>query len=168
MVLSGLFLALCLMLPFLIGQIPSIGSALLPMHLPVLLAGFVLGAPYGAIVGLIAPVLRSVLFGMPAMFPMAVSMAFELAAYGLLTGLLFRTFPRKNVFIYLSLLLSMIGGRLVWGLASYALFSLSGAAFTWKIFVAGAFINALPGIILQIILIPAIIMALRKGKLLDV
>lgn len=166
LILSGLFLALCMLLPFLTGQIPVIGKSLLPMHIPVLLCGFICGAPYGAIVGFIAPLLRSILFGFPLMFPTAVSMAFELAAYGLLAGILYKALPKKNFAIYVSLLLSMIGGRIVWGLASLALFSLSGAAFTWELFLAGAFFNALPGIILQIVLIPVVIMALRKGRLL--
>ena len=79
---AALFLALALVLPFLTGQIPRIGSMLCPMHFPALLCGFVCGWPYGLAVGLIAPVLRSALFGMPPMYPTAVAMALELAAYG--------------------------------------------------------------------------------------
>lgn len=167
LVLSGLFLALCMVLPFLTGQIPTIGKALLPMHIPVLLCGFICGAPYGIIVGFIAPILRSMLFGFPAMFPMAITMAFELAAYGLLAALLYRVLPKRNLFLYVSLLLTMIGGRLVWGLASLVIYSLSGAAFTWEVFIGGALLNAIPGIIIQIVLIPVIMMALRKGRLVD-
>ncbi|WP_322597248.1 ECF transporter S component [Acetivibrio straminisolvens] len=89
LVLSGLFLALGLLIPFLTAQIPSLGSRLLLMHIPVLLCGFICGWPYGLIIGLVLPVFRSMLFGMPPMFPTAVAMAFELAAYGLMTGLLY-------------------------------------------------------------------------------
>ena len=79
LVLGALFLALALVLPFFTGHIPQIGAMLCPMHLPILLAGFVCGGPVGAVVGFIAPLLRSALSGMPTMFPAAVAMAFELA-----------------------------------------------------------------------------------------
>ncbi len=164
LVLSGLFLALGLVLPFLTAQIPSVGSMLLPMHIPVLLSGFVCGWPYGLIIGFVTPLLRSALFGMPPMFPTAVAMAFELAAYGCATGLLYRLLPKKNTHIYTSLILSMILGRIVWGIASLFLYGISGKPFTWEIFMGGAFLNAIPGIVIQIILIPIVLMALKKGK----
>ena len=97
MVWSGVFVALGIVLPFLTGQIQGIGKMLLPMHIPVLLCGFVCGAPYGLAVGLIVPLLRSVLFGMPVLFPTAVSMAFELAVYGCVTGILYRRLPKKTI-----------------------------------------------------------------------
>ncbi len=90
LVYSALFLALALVLPFLTGQIQTFGQMLAPMHLPVLLCGFVCGPVWGLAVGAVAPLLRSLLFGMPPMFPTAVAMAFELAAYGLFTGLFYR------------------------------------------------------------------------------
>lgn len=165
LVLSGVFIALGLMLPFVTGQIPSIGNKLLPMHIPVLIGGFVLGWKYGFIIGFIIPILRSLLFGMPPMFPMAISMGFELGAYGIFTGLLYKLFPPKNSYTYLSLIISMILGRIVWGVASYLLFGISGSAFTWEMFVAGGFVNAVIGIIIQIIIIPPIIYALERAKL---
>lgn len=165
-VLSGLFIALGLLLPFLTGQIPEIGSMLLPMHIPVLLGGFICGWPYGLMIGLIVPVLRSFLFGAPRLFPSAVAMSFELAAYGFLTGLLYRILPKKITYVYVSLILSMIGGRIVWGIVSYFLYGLSGSAFSWEMFAGGAVINAIPGIIIQIVLIPAIIIALKRGNFL--
>ena len=85
-VLSALFLSIALVLPFLTGQIPEIGSMLCPMHIPVLLCGFFCGPVWGLMVGAIAPVLRSFTLGMPPMFPTAFCMAFELAAYGLVAG----------------------------------------------------------------------------------
>ncbi len=166
-VLAGLFLALGLVLPFITGQIPTIGNKLLPMHIPVLLAGFVCGAPYGLIVGFITPLLRSMLFTMPPMFPIATAMAFELAAYGFFTGVFAGIFPKKNLFIYPNLILSMIIGRIVWGIASLILFGINGTSFTWKFFITGAFINALPGILIQLVLIPIIVVALRKGRLIE-
>jgi len=167
LVLSGLFIALGLVMPFLTGQIPSVGSRLLPMHIPVLLCGFVCGWPYGLIVGFIVPLFRSVLFGMPPMVPTAVAMAFELAAYGFAAGISYKLLPKRHVYIYVSLIASMIFGRIVWGIASYIIYGFIAKAFTWEVFMAGAFINALPGIVIQIVLIPVIIIALSKAKLLE-
>ncbi|NMB96124.1 MAG: ECF transporter S component [Clostridiaceae bacterium] len=167
-VLSGLFIALGLVMPFLTAQIPSIGSKLLPMHIPILLCGFICGWPYGLIVGFIVPLFRSMLFGMPPMFPTAVAMAFELAAYGLVAGLVYQLLPKKKaVSVYVSLIISMLCGRIVWGFVSLILYGIRGNAFTWEMFAAGAFINAIPGIIIQIVIIPVIIMILEKAKLIS-
>ena len=114
LVYSALCLALCLVLPFLIGQIPQIGQMLSPMHIPVLLCGFLCGWPWGLAVGFIAPLLRSVLFHMPAMYPGAISMAFELATYGAVSGLLYHLLPKKNGYIYVALIVAMLCGRVVW------------------------------------------------------
>lgn len=167
LVLSGLFMALGLVMPFLTGQIPNIGNKLLPMHIPVLLCGFVSGWQYGLIVGFIVPLFRSMLFGMPPMLPTAVAMAFELAAYGFMAGFLYKLLPRKNTFIYIALVISMIFGRIIWGIVSFFLYGLSGTAFTWKFFMAGAFLNAIPGIIIQILIIPIIIIALKRAKFIE-
>lgn len=164
--LSGLFIALGLLLPFLTGQIPNIGRMLLPMHIPVLLCGFVCGWPYGLITGFVTPLLRSVIFGMPPLLS-AAAMAFELATYGFTTGLLYKFLAKNNFFVYVTLIVSMICGRIVWGIASLVIYGLSGSAFTWTAFLAGAFIDAIPGIILQIIVIPVIIIALKRGNLIS-
>ncbi len=163
--LSGLFIALGLIFPFLTGQIPEIGNMLLPMHIPVLICGFICGWQYGLIVGFITPLLRSVIFTMPPLFPTATAMAFELAVYGLMTGLLYKIFPKRNIYVYISLILSMVTGRLVWGAVSIPIYALDQSAFAWKIFINGALLNAIPGIILQLVLIPPIIILLRKSKL---
>ena len=162
---SALYLAIALVLPFLTGQIPQIGSMLCPMHIPALLCGFVCGWPWGLAVGFISPLLRSVLFGMPDLFPTAVAMAFELAAYGALAGLLYRALPKRTSSIYLTLIVSMIVGRLVWGVARYLLAGLAHSTFTPALFLAGAVTTALPGIILHIILIPVLVMAMEKARL---
>lgn len=161
--LSGLFIALGLLLPLITGNIQSLGVNLLPMHLPVLIAGFVLGGKYGFIVGLITPLLRSLLFTMPPMYPIAIAMAFELAFYGLITGLLYRLFRKTKLSIFIALIVAMIGGRLVWGLVSYILLSLAGTQFTLNMFIAGAFSNSLVGIIIQLILVPIIVIALERA-----
>lgn len=163
---AAVYLAVALVLPFLTGQIPQIGSMLCPMHIPALLCGFVCGWPYGLAVGVIAPLLRSVLFGMPPLYPTAIAMAFELAAYGAAAGLLYRRLPRKTWSIYATLILAMVIGRVVWGLASYVLLQLQGNSFTPAMFISGAVLSAIPGIILHLILIPVIVMALGKSRLL--
>ena len=160
--LSGLFLALALVMPFLTGQIPQIGSMLCPMHIPVLLCGFFCGGGMGFLVGLIAPVLRSFLFGMPPMFPVAICMAFELAAYGLVSGVLHRMLPEKKWAVYAALLIAMVLGRIVWGIAMMACVSSTGGQFGMEAFLAGAVTTALPGIILQLVLIPVIVIAMEK------
>ena len=159
---AALFLALGLVLPFLTGQIPEIGSALLPMHIPVLICGYICGWKYGLLVGFITPLLRSALFGMPPIMT-AAAMAFELAAYGTMTGILYRRLQNFKGRIYISLICSMIIVRIVWGAASIAIYGLSDAAFTWEIFLAGALQSAVPGIILQIVLIPLLMLALEKS-----
>ncbi|MDD3213563.1 MAG: ECF transporter S component [Eubacteriales bacterium] len=165
--LSALFLALALVLPFLTGQIPQLGSALLPMHLPVLLCGFICGWPWGLAVGFIAPLLRTLLFGMPPLMPTAIAMAFELAAYGAFSGLLYERLNKNTAQVYVSLIGAMLIGRVVWGLVSLVLYGLFlQKAFTAVIFVAGAFINAWPGILAQLVLVPLIVLALQRAKLL--
>ncbi len=165
MTYAALFLAIAMVLPFITGQIPEIGSMLCPMHIPALLCGFMCGWPWGLAVGFIAPLLRSVIFGMPAMFPGAVAMAFELAAYGGLAGLLYRLLPRKEWSVYAVLVISMIAGRIVWGIARVVLAGLSGSSFTWALFLAGAFTNAIPGIIMHIILIPVLVIVMDRAGL---
>ena len=162
LVLAALFLALALVLPFLTGQIPEVGSMLCPMHIPALLCGFFCGWPWGLAVGLIAPVLRSLLFGMPPMFPVAVCMSFELATYGAVSGWLYAKLHKKKVSIYAALLSAMILGRLVWGLARFVFAGLDVSAFGISAFWAGAVTTAIPGIIVQIVLIPLLVMALEK------
>jgi len=165
MTYSALCLALALVLPFLTGQIPQIGSALCPMHIPVLLCGFLCGWPWGLAVGFIAPLLRSVIFGMPVMIPGAVAMAFELATYGAVAGFLYRRFPKKLPGIYVSLLIAMIAGRVVWGIARLILAGIVGNGFTFAMFISGAITTAIPGIIAQLVLIPAIVYAMEKAGL---
>jgi thiamine transporter ThiT len=162
---AALYLALAMVLPFVTGQIPEIGSALCPMHIPALLCGFMCGWPWGLAVGFIAPLLRSVLFGMPALFPGAVAMAFELAVYGGMAGFLRRKLPLRKGMLYAVLLISMIAGRLVWGAVRVILAGLSGSSFTWALFLAGAVTNAVPGIILQLVLIPVLVAAMERAGL---
>lgn len=162
---SALFLAIAMVLPFITGQIPEIGAMLSPMHIPALLCGFMCGWPWGLTVGLIAPLLRSVLFGMPALFPTAVAMSFELAVYGGLSGLLYSLLPKRKWTVWLALIISMIAGRVVWGVVRVILAGLSGSEFTWALFIAGAITNAIPGIIMHLILIPILVIVMERAGL---
>lgn len=165
LVCAGACLALALVLPFLTGQIPQIGQALSPMHIPVMLCGFLCGWPWGLAVGVIAPPLRFLLFGMPPIFPAGAAMALELGVYGALTGLLYKALPRKTWYLYAALVVSMIAGRLAWGAARFFIAGLQGSTFTLQAFWAGAVANAVPGIICHIALIPPLVLALRRAKL---
>ena len=165
LIYAALFLAIAIVLPFLTGQIPEIGSMLCPMHIPVLLCGFLCGWPWGLAVGFIAPLLRSVLFGMPPMFPGAVAMAFELATYGAVSGLLYPRLKKKPWGVYAALLVAMVCGRVVWGIVRLLLSGIKGSPFTWAAFLSGAITTAIPGIILQIVLIPILVIAFEKAGL---
>lgn len=164
--LSAMFLSFGLVLPFLTGQIPAVGNMLLPMHIPVLLCGLLCGWQCGFAVGFVLPILRSFLFSMPPMFPTAISMAFELATYGFVIGFLYeRSKWHCIVSLYRCMLISMLAGRAVWGIVQMLLLGVGKDSFTFSAFLAGAFLNALPGIVLQLVLIPAIMLALRRAKL---
>lgn len=165
--LAAMFIALGLVLPLLTGQIPQFGNMLLPMHLPVLLCGLICGPKIGLVVGFILPPLRYMVFGMPPIYPTGLAMAFELATYGLVAGFIYASSKRKTLgLVYSSLIISMILGRVVWGIAQTILLGLGGNTFGFKVFLTSGFINAIPGIILQLVLIPAIMMALEKSSLL--
>lgn len=166
-VLAALFLALAFVLPMVTGHVPQVGNMLCPMHFPILLCGFVLGGPWGLAVGFAAPLLRSVLFGMPPLFPTALSMAFELATYGFVSGVVYRKVKHTLPMTFVTLLTAMVAGRIVWGVVRFVLAGLTGSSFPFSAFLAGALLNALPGILAQLILIPLILTALQKAKVLE-
>lgn len=164
--LSAMFLAVGLLLPLLTGQIKQVGKMLLPMHIPVIMCGLICGWRYGLGVGFVMPLLRSLVFTRPAMYPDAVAMAFELATYGLIVGLLYGRPRWKCLFsLYRSMIIAMIAGRVVWGVSEVILLGIGGNAFTWDAFIAGAFLEAFPGIILQLIFIPAMMLVLNRTGL---
>ena len=142
---SALFLALAMVLPFLTGQIPEIGSMLCPMHIPALLCGFVCGWPWGLAVGFISPL--------------------EMATYGAIAGLLYRKLPKTGWRIYASLISAMVAGRLVWGLVKFLLAGLQGTEFSLALFLSGAVTTAIPGIILQLILIPILVVVMERTNM---
>lgn len=163
---SAMLFAIGLVLPFLTGQIPQVGSMLLPMHIPVFLCGLICGWKYGLLVGLLLPLTRSALFGMPPVYPNAVAMAFELGTYGLVAGLVYYAKDYRCMkALFRAMIAAMIAGRLVWAAAMMVLMGIEGGVFTFELFLTGAVLNAIPGIILQFFLIPAVMVALDRTKL---
>lgn len=145
-ILTALFIALTLVLPFITMQIPQFGKMLTPMHFPVIIAGIILGPIYGALVGIISPLLRMTIFGMPPLL-MAICMTFELFTYALVTGLL-----RNKLNIYLNLVIALILGRIVY--AAVAMLIMKTPFFPTLL---TTFTSAIIGIILQFVLIPQIV-----------
>ncbi len=160
---AAMFLALGLVLPFLTGQIPEIGNMLCPMHIPVLLCGLICGWKYGFTVGAITPIMRSLIFGMPPLFPTAFAMAFELATYGLVIGILFKKSKWKCLkALYRSLIIAMLCGRAVWGIVECCILGFGEGGFTLAMFFTSSVLNAIPGIVLQLVLIPSVMLILGK------
>lgn len=162
LVLAGFFTAIGIALPVAFHALSLSGSIFLPMHIPVLLCGLICGWKYGLVTGVIIPFLSSILTGMPPIYPVAISMAFELATYGAVIGLL-----SKKTNTIVALIVSMLSGRAVLGIANVILLSLSGKTYAWPAFISGAFVTAMPGIIIQLILVPAIFAVLKKSKQLE-
>jgi len=167
MVIAALFIALGIVLPMAFHSIPNAGRVFLPMHIPVLLCGMICGFPYGLACGIIAPLLSSLFTGMP---PVAVlpAMLCELAAYGAVSGLLMRYVRVKNLYVrtYISLIGAMIFGRVFYGILNSLIFS--AGDYSMQIWLTAAFVTALPGVAIQIVVIPAIVVVLKKAKLIEI
>lgn len=166
LVKASFFLALGIIIPFAFHFTGLAGKVFLPMHIPVILCGFILGEKYGVLVGFITPLLSAVTTGMPPLFPVGIAMAFELATYGFVAGLLY---SKKRINVVGVLLISMILGRLVSALVNFVLLSFVGKTFILKVFITTITLTALPGIIIQLLLIPIIIKALeiKGGSVID-
>lgn len=169
LVLTALFFAIGLILPFITGQIPQIGQMLLPMHLPVFLCSLIVGWPYGLAIGFLLPLVRSLLFLMPPLYPTAVSMAFELAAYGFFAGFIYNKLLalnnkkiNKTVALFIALIASMLIGRVVMGIVNLNLYGFKGDEYTFSFFLSQAFLTAFPGIVMQLVLIPAIMLSIKR------
>ncbi|GAU78872.1 ECF transporter S component [Fusibacter sp. 3D3] len=162
MVLASMFIAIGLILPMIFHSF-GLGSTFLPMHIPVLVAGFTLGLPYAVAVGMLTPLLSSLLTGMPPLFPVMPYMVFELGAYAAVGYYLGQKLNRNT---YLALIGSMIAGRLVAGVAVWILVLFFGAKFPSPlVFVISAVTAGIPGIIIQLLFIPPIILLLKKANL---
>ncbi|MBE6763087.1 MAG: ECF transporter S component [Ruminococcaceae bacterium] len=162
LIIAALCLAIGIVLPFVTGQVPAIGNMLLPMHIPVFVCAFTSSKTLSVLVGLVLPLFRSVLFSRPVFFPNAVAMAVELATYALVASCLYACFKRRNIAaVYGSMIPAMLLGRIAWGLFSWLIFGLSSASFTLSYFFAEAFLYAIPGVVLQLIVVPVLVMLIR-------
>ena len=165
LILSAMLLAIGFVLPMVTGQIRVIGNMLLPMHIPVLLCAFLCGPYYAAMIGALLPLMRSLVFSMPVFYPNAVAMAIELLSYGFICGLVYSLFKKKNIMsIYISLISAMLLGRAVWGVVTAILMGLSGNPIGFAYFIDRAFVTGIPGIVLQLILIPIIVAIVEKFR----
>lgn len=164
-VLAAMFLTIGVVLPFFTSHIKEIGDTLLPMHIPALLCGFICGPWYGLVTGIMIPLLKSLVSSMPPIYPNAVWMSLELATYGFVAGFLYRMKKKNTIaYTYVCLITSMIAGRIVWGIAKAVLFGIGGKSFGISAFIAGGFVDAIPGIVIQLVLIPILLKALKKEE----
>jgi riboflavin transporter FmnP len=158
-VLTGLFIAFGIIVPMIFHTVNLAGAIFLPMHIPVLIAGFLLGPLYGGIVGVLTPILSSFMTGMPPLVPVMPIMVFELCAYGIITGFLF--IKTKNT--YISLLGAMIGGRLFAVVGAFLVSITIAPQVTPLMFVFGSLAKAIPGMLVQIVFIPVLIKFITKN-----
>ena len=163
-VLAAMCVAIGVVLPQAFHAIPNAGSIFLPMHLPVLVSGFLCGPLFGAIVGALTPLLSHLIFGMPPL-PVLPGMLCELIAYGFCTAILFNLIKTENkiVRVYCVLLLGMLAGRITYGILNSLIFR--AGQYSLQTWLAAAFTTALPGIAIQLVLIPLLLLALDKAKL---
>lgn len=163
LVTTAMCVALGIVLPMAFHFVPNAGSILLPMHLPVLLCGLINGPVWGLIAGIATPALSSMMTGMPPAMYLP-SMLFELAGYGLVAGLMMKLMLRKRTIptVYAALIAAMLAGRILYGLSNAFLFR--AGAYSLEIWFAAAFTTALPGILLQLVIIPPVVLALQKIK----
>ena len=161
-IITAVCIALCVVLPQVFHAIPEAGT--IYWHIPVLLCGLITGWPYGLLCGLAGPLLSSLITGMPpaAILP---AMMVECAAYGVLTGVMMQLVHTKKVYadLYISLIVAMLGGRVIAGLAKALIFS--AGQYTMAAWVAGCFVKSLPGIIVHLAVIPSVVYALMRAKL---
>jgi len=163
---AAVLLALGILLPMFFHLFGAGGPVFLPMHLPVLLAGFLLGPLYGALIGLLSPLLSFLFTQMPQIGGLP-GMMVELFVYGTLSGLFFRLIKTKNLYldIYLSLFLAMFLGRVAGGLTSLAIYASQSKGYTWAAWASTYFVISWPGILIQVLLIPSLMIALIKSHL---
>ena len=165
--ITAVCIALCVVLPMAFHSVQNAGSILLPMHIPVLLCGLLCGWPFGLLCGLAGPLLSSLITGMPPMAYLP-SMLVELAAYGLIAGIVMQIVRTQKLYadLYSSLVAAMAVGRVIAGISRALIFSPGNYAMSaW---ITSFFVTALPGIAIQLVLIPAIVIALEKARLIPV
>lgn len=167
LIFAALLFALGLVLPFLTMQIRSIGNMFLPMHLPVLLCGLLIGPIHALIIGFLLPLTRSFIFGMPVFYPNAIAMSFEIAALGFFAGFFYvKKSKYKCIFeLYKSIIASILISRMFYILMMLILMSFLQNKIAVVAIITRAFIACIPGVIIELTLIPIILLALQKTKI---
>ncbi|HEY8444488.1 MAG TPA: ECF transporter S component [Bacilli bacterium] len=163
-VLTGLFLAIGIILPPIFHSV-ELGNVISPMHFPVILCGLLLGWQYGLICGLLTPFVGFITWGRPPIMPIGLTMSLELATYGLLAGFIYkkvRLFTNNIYNLYFALIIAMVAGRIVYGAVNWVLFLLDLSKTDFRAFLTSVFVIGLPGIILQILILPVIVMTIEK------
>jgi len=156
--LSALFVSLGILFPIFFHQLGLAGRIFSPMHYPVFFAGILVGPVSGAVAGILSPILSFFLTGMPPPYAVPL-MALELPVYGVSIGLFYR---RLKIPILISLVLSMIAGRIAFALGIFVIGAFVNLPISFISFLEASFITGLPGILLQLILIPVLNFRLRK------
>lgn len=166
LIVTALCMALGVVLPMAFHAVPNAGSVLLPMHIPVLLCGLSTGPVYGLLCGILTPALSSLLTGMPKV-PYLFTMMFELAVYGLMAGILIRWIKGNQpvINLYLSLIGAMLAGRVIYGIVNALIFQ--AGAYSFEVWLTASFVTAFPGIVLQLLLLPAVVRALQKTGMIE-
>lgn len=163
LVTTAVCVALCVVLPMVFHAFPGGGNVFLPMHIPVLLCGLMCSWPYGLACGLLGPALSSLITGMPpaAILP---SMMVECAVYGCVSGAMMEIIRTKKVYLdlYISMVIAMLAGRVIAGLAKSLIFTPGVAPFAW---VTTSLVEGIPGIVIQLVLLPTLVFALMKARL---
>ena len=166
MTLTAVCIALCVVLPIAFHSIPDAGSVFLPMHIPVLICGMICGWPYGFVCGLMGPLLSSALTGMPpaAILP---AMMVECATYGMVSGIMLKLVHTKNTYadLYIALVVAMLAGRVLSGIAKALIFMPNISMTAW---IMASVVTALPGILIQLVFLPAVVQMLMKAKVIPV
>ena len=162
LVLASLFVGIGIVLPIFFHA-AGLGPVFLPMHIPVMLSGYFLPIPLALAVGIFTPILSSLLTGMPPILPVPPYMIFESATYAFLTSLLYR---KMKLNVYVSLIPSMIGGRVVSGLTVWVMLTFFSVKLPiFFVFMYSSFLKGLPGVIVQIILIPLLVKFVERSYL---
>ncbi|WP_353093471.1 ECF transporter S component [Tissierella praeacuta] len=164
LVIAGVLLAIGIIIPLIFHATGIPGNVFLPMHIPVLLGGFLLPSYLALLLGILTPILSSLLTGMPPLFPMAVIMVFELGIYGLVASILYRKLKLPSV---ISLVLSMVAGRIMAGLVVFILAAFFAYQMDPITFIIGGVTTGIPGIVIQLILIPSLVYSIMKYTTLD-
>lgn len=167
LVVTAVLLALGMVLPFLTGQIPTVGQLISPLHIPVFICALTCGWGWAGALGVVLPLLRSVVFGMPPLVAVGIPMAAEMAVYGVVTGLMYRLVRGKMPKVagmLVAMMIAMVAGRLVGGGVKALVMGLQGAGYSWAAFVAAYFTGTVVGAVIHLILCPIVALALEKAK----